>query len=64
MLRLFAILSSTFKYDLLNYFDDLIKLLSDLYLNKFLDTLAKPFFALLITSIGYNSDQLWDKLFY
>jgi len=42
MLRLFAILSSTFKYDLLNYFDDLIKLLSDLYLNKFLDTLAKP----------------------
>jgi len=27
-----------------NYFDDLIKLFSDLYLVKFLDSSAKPFF--------------------
>jgi len=27
-----------------NYFDSLIKLFSDLYLAKFLDTSAKPFF--------------------
>jgi len=28
-----------------NYFDDLIKLFSDLYLTKFLDVLTKSFFS-------------------
>jgi len=41
MLKLFAALSSTVH----NYFDASTKLFSDLYLAKFIDTSAKPFFS-------------------
>jgi len=45
--KFFATLLIMLKYSISDYFDSVTKLFSDLYLSKFLVTLAKLFFSML-----------------